>query len=437
MIQLEDTLTARDAKRYIAHRFTVPPGARRLELRLRFAPAVVHGVHNHLALTLFDPDGFRGAGHRGGASHDVVISHEAATPGYLPGPLPPGEWIAEVHTHMIMPGAPLRYRLEVAVSEVAITEAEAPRPAPRAAPATSPSAEAAPTGPAWLKGDLHTHTHHSDADDFTVADLVEQARRKDLDFVFLTDHNTNAGLHELTSTPDLLTCDGFELTTFWGHALCLGARTWIDWRVDPGSGVMPAIAARAYTRGELFVIAHPLADGDPGCTGCAWRFGEMMPGNARMVEIWNGPWGCDSNNEDSLALWYDWLNQGHRLVATAGTDTHGPDGYGPGTAFSVVRVAERTQAGILAGLAAGAVVLTAGPELRLEARDAQGGTHLPGDTVRGPASLTARWANCPPGATVRLMAHGRLMDARTADGTGAHTWSLTPADAAWLVVEIR
>ena len=53
----------------------------------------------------------------------------------------------------------------------------------------------------------------------------------------------------------------------------------------------------------------------------------MMPGDARVVEVWNGPWGCDSNNEKALTLWYDWLNQGLRLAATAGTDTHGRHAY--------------------------------------------------------------------------------------------------------------
>ncbi|MEZ4637321.1 MAG: hypothetical protein R2856_20590 [Caldilineaceae bacterium] len=42
----------------------------------------------------------------------------------------------------------------------------------------------------------------------------------------------------------------------------------------------------------------------------------MMPGTARFVEIWNGPWfGGNSeknSNEQGLALWYGWLNQGLR-----------------------------------------------------------------------------------------------------------------------------
>ena len=120
----------------------------------------------------------------------------------------------------------------------------------------------------------------------------------------------------------LLTAGGIELTTFWGHALVLGTRRWIDWPVRPGTGGMERIATAAYTSNQVFIIAHPLSDGEPGCTGCAWRFGDMMPGSARLLEIWNGPWHGSSNNEQTLALWYDWLNQGLRLAATAGTDVH-------------------------------------------------------------------------------------------------------------------
>jgi hypothetical protein len=301
----------------------------------------------------------------------------------------------------------------------------------------------APWGPRWLCGDLHTHTHHSDAQGFSVADLIDAARDAGLDFVFVTDHNTNAGLRGLESVPgrrvdpDLIVGGGIELTTFWGHALCLGAREWIDWRVDPGGGAMGAIADAVADEGQLFIIAHPLADGDPDCTGCAWRFSEMMPGNARLVEVWNGPWDCDSNNEANLALWYDWLNQGRRLVATAGSDIHSAGDYGRRPGFSVVRAAAPTEAGILAGVKAGHVVLSSGPELRLHARNGAGRRRTAGDTVYGPATVTARWSDCPAGARVGLVAHGRLMTVEEARGSGERSWELTPAEAAWIAVEIR
>ena len=59
----EGDLTARDCKRHIPHPFTMPALCSALEIRLRFAPYHVRGIHNRITLTLFDPTGFRGAGH--------------------------------------------------------------------------------------------------------------------------------------------------------------------------------------------------------------------------------------------------------------------------------------------------------------------------------------------------------------------------------------
>jgi hypothetical protein len=100
-IRFEGALTGRDCKRHIAHRFGAPAGCAQIDIDFRFAPVGAHGVDNLLTLTVFDPHGFRGAGHRSGdgdrgdchrprAVHRVRIGPAAATPGYLPGPLPAG-----------------------------------------------------------------------------------------------------------------------------------------------------------------------------------------------------------------------------------------------------------------------------------------------------------------------------------------------------------
>ena len=184
-------------------------------------------------------------------------------------------------------------------------------------------------------------------------------RDYELDFIFLTDHNTTSGLAAVESlaADDLLTAGGMELTTFWGHALCLGTRTWVDWRIRPGTGAMPRIAADTYAAEQLFVIAHPRAVGDPACTGCTWRYGEMMPGNAQVVEIWNGPWDGDSNNEAALALCYDWFNQGWHLRAPPGPTPHGDQDYAARPGFSVIYAESRTEAALLKAVAAGHLYL--------------------------------------------------------------------------------
>ena len=459
----EGRLTARDCKQYIRHEFAAPE-LERLEIDFRFAPERVHDIRNLLTLSLFDPAGFRGAGHRGGSHHHVTIDAEAATPGYLPGRLPAGEWVVEIDTHMIMPGDPVRYTLDVIATERVGEGVALPNAGP---PASQAPAEPA-RGPGWYRGDLHTHTNHSDADDFPVADLLATARQAGFDFIFLTDHNTISGLAEMdaASSETLLTAGGMELTTYWGHALCLGTRDWVDWRVRPGTGELLRSAADLYARGQVFVIAHPASDGDPGCTGCSWRVPEMYPGNARVVEVWNGPWRGDSGNEGALTLWYDWLNEGLRLVASAGSDYHGevdellpeagavPDAdrgsaevdvvavaAAANVGFTVIYAEALTEAALLEALMAGHLYLSAGPQVTFEAR-AGGATWMMGDEVSSNdaadgIAFVVTWHRCPAGAQVRTIVNGRLLDAWTAEEHGTRAWTMWADEADWVLVEIR
>ena len=426
-------LTIRDAKRHLSHAFTVPEASTRLEIRFACAPAAAQGLDNMLTLSLFDPQGFRGARHRGGDRHEVLIEAGAATPGYLPGLLPAGEWNVEIDTHRILPGAPLHYTIDIDI----VVDAAAPRvdlPAQNSGPGA-----VVRSGPGWFRGELHSHTDHSDAGDRTVAQLLAAAKAVGLDFLFLTDHNTISPLVAIDAAagPDLLTAGGMELTTFWGHALVLGTRRWIDWRFRPGDGVINRLADAAYARGELFIMAHPCSGGDPYCTGCAWRFGEMMPGAARVVEIWNGPWAGDSNNEAALALYYDWLNQGRRLAATAGSDTHSTADYDAGPGFNVVYAEALSEAALLRAIAAGHLYLSSGPALMLEAEESNGTRCMMGDLVAQPATVTAAWRQCPADAVVRVLANGQLRHQQAAGGAGSFTWRMAPADAHWLIVEVR
>jgi hypothetical protein len=433
-VTFEGHLSAADAKRYIVHTFEVPAGANRLSLHFSYEPARVGDVENLLCLSLFDPSGFRGAGHRSGASQRVDIDARRATPGYLPGALPPGRWLVEVDTHMIMPGEPCYYRLDVS------TSTGQAGPAPAGDPPSPPAPWAARgRGAGWYRGDLHTHTIHSDGA-WDVAGLLTAARAYRLDFVTLTDHNTVSGLDEMAraAAADLLTMGGVELTTYWGHALSLGLPRWVDWRTQPGGRTMAEVAGEVEQAGGLFVIAHPGSVGDPVCTGCAWRYPEMMPGPARAVEVWNGPWDGDSGNEESLALWYDWLNQGYRMVATAGTDAHS---FEPAleVGFNVVYAEALSQAAILEAVRRGHLYLSAGPRLTFAARTAEGGTALMGDSLLAGAAaeLAGGWEGCPSGAWLRLVVNGQPLAEWEAEGDGSRTWPIAEKRARWCLVEVR
>ncbi len=123
----QGTLSDQDVKTHLEFTFHVPEAIQGLELVFEFAPATVRGFRNMICLSPFDPGGFRGSGHRHGARPHVQLGAAYVTPGYLPGTLPAGRWRVVAHTHMVMPGELLTYRLTVSA-----TGAPAAQPHPQA-----------------------------------------------------------------------------------------------------------------------------------------------------------------------------------------------------------------------------------------------------------------------------------------------------------------
>jgi hypothetical protein len=437
MQQFTGTLDKRDVKQHIPHIFTIPAGTTQLEIRFDYTPAYVNGMLNALHLSLFDPQGCRGAGHRrgdvreDGVTHTILINAIQATPGYRAGPLQPGQWSLVIDTHMILAGQPVPYQIQVHVSNDAV-----------AIPDDLPVRQPQPPqrGPGWYRGDLHGHTVHSDGS-WQIADLLDSARAFKLDFVTLSDHNTVAPLAEFISMaqPDLLTIGGIELTTYYGHALALGIHDWVDWRVRPSERTMPQIATEVAAAGGTFIIAHPMSVGDPICTGCDWSYADMMPGPARFVEIWNGGiWESESGNEAALALWYSWLNQGHHLVATAGTDVHGPPPAGVQPGFNIVYAEALSEAAILQAISLGHLYLSDGPQIEFTAQSADGTSAMIGERLHADrVTINASWQATEQGDQIRLIANGQVLVAQPAHEHGQKQWQLDVAQPHWYVLEVR
>ncbi len=377
---LTGTLTAADHKGHIAIPFDVPAGTTRLVGQFSASPKRTPGslFDNLISLSLFAPNGSRGSRHNNPV-WDFSVTPTHASPGYLPGTIEPGQWSVVMDTFRL--DGPVTWELTMTCE----TAPFAPHPAP--APGKT-----APRGPGWYRGDLHAHTLHSDGS-WDIPDLVGWARDCGLDFITLTDHNTPSGHAQVLSlaTDDLLTLGGIELTTHYGHALTLGRRDWQEWRTGPATGLtMPGIATQVMAKGALFIIAHPMSEGDPACTGCRWEYDDMRPGPARIVEIWNGgPWS--DYNEEGLALYLDWLTQGHRLVATAGSDVHGPYLRGQPVGFNHVHATALTEAAILEAVSAGRNYLSSGPKLILTAVWDGGQAMMGGDAPKE-AEIRAEWS---------------------------------------------
>ncbi len=429
LIELRSSLSGRDSKKHLEFPFDVAAGTTQLHVNLDYSPIEIPGVagSNLLSLSLFDAEGCRGAGHCRPINR-IDLSAVAATPGYVPGPLQPGRWVVVIDTHMVLPGTTLDFALDVEISNEPVI-GQAP---------VWPKPTIKNRGPGWYRGDLHGHTIHSDGE-WDVPDLVAAACAQGLDFVTLSDHNTISPLAQSDSlaSDDLLTMGGVELTTYYGHALALGVRYWVDWRVRTGERSMPDIASEVEAAGGTFIIAHPMSPGDPVCTGCDWQYIDMMPGSAKLVEVWNGGVWSDYN-EEGLALWYRWLNEGFHLTCTAGTDVHGPSNEVQELGHNIVYANELSESEILTAVRIGHCFVSSGPRLGLVAVNAQGDTAMMGDTLSDELGvITGVWANCAADDEVLLVCNGMAYDSLQAHETGERTWALSSEQVRWCVVEIR
>lgn len=428
-IRFENTLTSLDVHRHIPHIFTVPAGTTEILADFQYAPRFSYGqqFHNQMSLSIADPNGARGVYYLQ-RDYKIRISEAGCTPGFANGPIPPGLWQIDVDTYRLLPPDPITYSIEVTLNSHVVGTAPV---FPRARPSRR--------GPGWFKGDLHAHSLHSDAS-WDIPDLVAYARARGHDFVSLTDHNTVSGLpqHESLGDDDFLTMGGLELTTYYGHAVALGASRWLEWRLDTKDKfTMPQLAQQVMDSGAFFITAHPNNPGDPECSGCHWDFADMMPGNSPAVEIWNGRW--TKYNEMSVQLFYSWLNSGRRMVATGGTDLHGHPGHDPirhGT--NNVYAEELTQAGIIAALREGHSYLSAGPTLLFSGTAASGAKAISGDSLPvEDAAMAVAWRDAHPGDRLRFIVNGQVRDDRAVDTAGEASWPLARGEAGWCTVELR
>ena len=421
------TLGPQDAKRHIEHSFRLDAPAQELRITLRHADGTQvvrgQGLANMLTLTVFDPNGLRGEGHRMGARladgirvHEVLLSEASATLGYAAGPLPQGAWRVIVNTHRITGATPCEYTLTI--------EAD-----------TQPHSGAGK----WLRGDFHAHTAHSDGH-WHAEDLIAHALERKLDFQALTDHNTLAGVasFERACTGRIIPLGGLELTTFYGHAVALGIRHAVSWHLQAGYDMRGAAEATR-NAGGLFIIAHPHAPGDPFCTGCDWAYADLMPGDAPAVEVWNGEWREeDGQNEKGLQLYYGWLNQGHRLIATAGTDIHGPYLAGQRPGFNVVYARCNNAQGVLTAARAGHLFVSCGPHLELTAQSSTGATGMMGDTLDGALTrLVVSWRDASANHILRVIVNGAVAHEQPVAARGELTWKAAGRAARWAAIEMR
>ncbi len=364
-------------------------------LRLRYEYDRANG-ENVVDLGLFEPGSldlgtraFRG--YSGGSKSSVILSAAETTPGYRPGPLPPGEW------HVLFG----LYKVRDTGVDVTVTIETEPlgngEPPPPVCGSPPPTIRSRPSGPAWFTGALHAHTTHSDGV-MSPLQLWLKFRDAGFDFVAITDHNNtthadNLACLDTLPPPDPLWIIGEEITTPAGHANVWGLKRddWIDFRVTKGDSRLKDLVGAAHSRGALFVVNHPVSE----CAGCSWEhpFVEGIDG----LEISNGR---HSEVKGALAVWDELLRSGRRLTGVGSSDWHGPPNA-IDTANVRVYAEALTTDSILAGLRAGRVIVMNNARDSTPAFDIDVGGHKVGigDSVPQPASAQIQVAVRADGLT--------------------------------------
>lgn len=252
----------------------------------------------------------------------VFIAEYRASAGYHPGPLA-GQW--HVVLGVVKHGPTARVDLTI-----------------RLIPRTC----------AWLAGELHSHTEHSDGG-APVAFVAERAAAGGGDFLALTDHNTTAQNRLCPQDNGVLLIPGMELTSYWGHTNFLGLREPThDWRCRAPEDVARKMA-EAREAGATVVINHPFQHS----AGGRWQ-GAFDHFDA--LEIWNGNWA--THNEQAIALWQEMLAQGRRIPATGGSDWHLKNRRRHGFPANRLLVETRTVKGILQAVRQGRGVVAFAPD---------------------------------------------------------------------------
>ena len=359
-----------DNQSYIPVLFDVPKGATKVSVDLNYQGRDQGTILN---LEIRDPQGLRGSG--GGGKRNVVLTESFATPSFLPGPILAGRWqlrlwVANIRKDV---SSPFEAHIKVSGAEDADSILDVPVKA----------------GPGWYRGDLHSHTGHSDATCANPAGrpspcpvflTLEAARLHGLDFLVITDHNATSHYAEMATLAPyfdtLLLIPGREITTRQGHFNLIGATRFVDFSLAPPGSVggrdMNSVLKDARATQGLISINHPSIPTDENCLGCGWSAPNTDFDLVNMVEVANGGIAADQSGFPEGALsgigfWQALLDAGRHVTGVGGSDNHDPvDGSAKspvgrqspvGTPTTVVYADDLSQAAVLRGLRSGRVFI--------------------------------------------------------------------------------
>lgn len=381
--------------------FQVPPGIAEIEIHHDNQSTV-----NILDWGVVDENGYRGWG--GGTSENAILGEQAASRAYVPGPIAAGEWKVVVGKAKIIQ-SPASYHLEITLRS---------KPTLAAQPERTPYVEAPPLvrQRRYYAGDLHTHSLHSTDARPSLDQMVALAKRRGLDFIVVSDHNTVTQLDFFAQVqrqqPDVLLVPGIEVTTYAGHAGAIGARRFVEHKIGLAVPSFAEVAAAVHGQGALLSINHPVLDLGDVCIGCAWKHGlDGIEVNAVEVGTGGQMEGAVLFTPGAIRFWEGLLGQGRHVAAIGGSDDH-LAGQGTGRRDSpigdpttLIRAEELSVSALLAGLKQGrTLVKLQGPMDPLIELSA--GESSIGDTLTGRSAILTAQITGGQGGSVRFVKNG-------------------------------
>ncbi len=411
---LKGDVTGAQHKTYLDVPFSVPAGVHRISVDFHYTGKDQRAT---LDLGIADPQRFRGES--GGNKSHFTISETDATPSYLPGEIPAGQWRLIIAVANMRPEVVSHYEADIRFN------ARAEDAAFTAQPLAS--------GKRWYRGDLHMHTAHSDGSCDSQSGhkvpcplflTVQAAASRSLDFIAITDHNADSQYEQLRELQPyfdhLLLIPGREMTTFHGHFNVFGVTQFMDWRVSNGGLDLNAVLRDARTKGGIASVNHAEAPEGEDCMGCRWMPAAGIDMNLfSAVEVIN----YGKIMFSSAKYWDSELRAGHRLAAVGGSDNHNattpPGEVGAiGWPATAVEADELSVPAILDGIRHGRtfIDLTGSRDKMLDFEaEAEGASAKMGGTLRatGGATITVSiHAIAAEGSVVHLLLDGE--DSNTA-----------------------
>lgn len=205
----------------------------------------------------------------------------------------------------------------------------------------------------WLRGNLHTHTTESDGER-PPANVVADYSTRGYDFLALSDHDTFTDPASVAGSSALELIPAVEISSDGPHLLHIGATHPVE--PDPDrQAVVDAI------RGDegIAIPAHP-----------KWKAAFEHWSHEQLsalvgitaLEIYNGLVEGHPGGAIATDRWDRLLSAGHRVWGIASDDAH--RGWEVERGWTVVRTADRSPAGILSAIAAGACYASTGVTVR-------------------------------------------------------------------------